>query len=322
MSKAAASKAAPTKASKAATGKPAASQPAVSKPTVSKPTVCQPAVSQAAIRKTRSRASAIPKPAVLPREEDRLHTRVLKCTLETANSRIFWAESDSEQPMQAEVAFEAGWFGHRSLGRLRELLTNLRARYSGFPAALQVLHHWQRMGGDTQKLICHWHLQLCDPLYRLFSGTFLPDRLLQGHPTVSKQQVVSWLGDVGGGRWAGSTRLQLASKLLTTAHSAGLIQGKRDPRPIVYPLVPDDALTYLLHLLREVEFAGTLLANPYLLSVGLEGSLLNDRLKRLPDLSYGRQGDLVDMGWKHRDLAEWAAHFGPGAAEERELAVA
>jgi hypothetical protein len=56
--------------------------------------------------------------------------------------------------------------------------------------------------------------------------------------------------------------------------------------------------------------------------VGLEGSLLNDRLKRLPDLSYGRQGDLVDMGWKHRDLAAWAVHAGLDGAEQRELAAA
>jgi hypothetical protein len=261
-------------------------------------------------------------PTLRPREEDRLHTRVLKCTLELANSRIFWAESSSVAPMQAEEAFEAGWFGHRSLTRMRELLTNLRARYGAFPAALQVLHRWRGMGGDTQKLICHWHLQLSDPLYRLFSGTYLPDRLLEGQSTVSKQQVVTWLGEAGGGRWSGSTRLQLASKLLSTAHSAGLIQGKRDPRSIVFPLVPDDALTYLLHLLREVDFEGTVVVNPYLRSVGLEGSLLNDRLKRLPDLSYGRQGDLVDMGWKHRDLAAWAVHAGLGGAEQRELAVA
>ncbi|MFN9622626.1 MAG: DUF1819 domain-containing protein [Cyanobacteriota bacterium] len=262
------------------------------------------------------------KPPSRPKEEDRLHTRVLKCTLEIDNSRIFWAESAGAEPMRAEAAFEAGWFGHRSLTRMRELLTNLRARYGAFPAALQVLHRWQGMGGDTRKLICHWHLQLSDPLYRLFSGTFLPDRLLQGQPTVSKQHVVTWLGEAGGGRWSGSTRLQLASKLLSAAHSAGLIQGKRDPRPIVFPLVPDDALTYLLHLLREVVFEGTVVANPYLRSVGLEGSLLNDRLKRLPDLSYGRQGDLVDMGWKHRDLAAWAVHVGLGGAEQRELAAA
>ena len=164
--------------------------------------------------------TAASKPTLRPREEDRLHTRVLKCTLESANSRIFWVESAAQQPMQAEVAFEAGWFGHRSLTRLRELLTNLRARYEAFPSALQVLHRWQGMGGDTQKLICHWHLQLSDPLYRQFSGAFLPERLLQGHPTISKQQVVTWLGEAGGGRWSGSTRLQLASKLLSTAHSA------------------------------------------------------------------------------------------------------
>lgn len=283
--------------------------------------------SQPAPRKTRSRRSTAPQPvgtspAARPREEGRLHTRVLKCTLEVANSRIFWAESLAAEPMQAEAAFEAGWFGHRSLTRMRELLTNLRARYGAFPAALQVLHRWQGMGGDTQKLICHWHLQLSDPLYRLFSGAFLPDRLVQGQPTVSKQQVVIWLGDAGGGRWSGSTRLQLASKLLSAAHSAGLIRGKRDPRPIVFPLVPDDALTYLLHLLREVDFEGTVVANPYLRSVGLEGSLLNDRLKRLPDLRYGRQGDLVDMGWKHRDLADWAAHSGMTGTESRELVAA
>jgi hypothetical protein len=280
------------------------------------------ATAQPAPRKARARRTPPAKPPARPREEGRLHTRVLKCTLETANSRIFWAESVAQQSMQAEVAFEEGWFGHRSLTRLRELLTNLRARYEAFPSALQVLRSWQGMGGDTQKLICHWHLQLSDSLYRQFSGAFLPERLLQGQPTVSKQQVVTWLGEAGGGRWSGSTRLQLASKLLSTANSAGLIQGKRDPRPIVFPLVPDDALSYLLHLLREVDFEGTVLANPYLRSVGLEGSLLNDRLKRLPDLSYGRQGDLVDMGWKHRDLSAWAAHAGLGGAEHRELAVA
>lgn len=302
--------------SKAATSKKIASKTSLA--AASKPA----ATAQPAPRKARARRTPPAKPPARPREEGRLHTRVLKCTLETANSRIFWAESVAQQSMQAEAAFEEGWFGHRSLTRLRELLTNLRARYEAFPSALQVLRSWKGMGGDTQKLICHWHLQLSDSLYRQFSGVFLPERLLQGQPTVSKQQVVTWLGEAGGGRWSGSTRLQLASKLLSTANSVGLIQGKRDPRPIVLPLVPDDALSYLLHLLREVDFEGTVLANSYLRSVGLEGSLLNDRLKRLPDLSYARQGDLVDMGWKHRDLVAWATHTGLVGAEQRELAVA
>ena len=42
------------------------------------------------------------KPALRPREEDRLHTRVIKCTLESANSR-FLGEEHSQQTMQAEV---------------------------------------------------------------------------------------------------------------------------------------------------------------------------------------------------------------------------
>ncbi|MFM7264632.1 MAG: hypothetical protein ACKOZW_03370, partial [Cyanobium sp.] len=84
-------------------------------------------MSKAATSKTSPAAAS--QPPARPKEESRLHTRVLKCTLELANSRIFWAESAAAVPMQAEAAFEAGWFGHRSLSRMRELLTNLRARY-------------------------------------------------------------------------------------------------------------------------------------------------------------------------------------------------
>jgi hypothetical protein len=84
------------------------------------------ATGQPAPRKARALRTPAAKPPARAREEGRLHTRVLKCTLEIANSRIFWAENASRQSMQAEEAFEAGWFGHRSLTRLRELLTNLR----------------------------------------------------------------------------------------------------------------------------------------------------------------------------------------------------
>jgi hypothetical protein len=95
---------------------------------MTKAAASQPAATgQPVRRKTRGSRTPVTKPPARPREEGRLHTRVLKCTLELANSRIFWAESGSEGAMQAEQAFEAGVFGHRSLTRLRELLTNLRA---------------------------------------------------------------------------------------------------------------------------------------------------------------------------------------------------
>jgi hypothetical protein len=60
-----------------------------------------------------------------------------------------------------------------------------------------------------------------------------------------------------------TTRIQFASKLLSAAYSAGLLAGNRDPRAVVFPRVPDDALEYLMYLLREVTFEGTLLSNPY-----------------------------------------------------------
>ena len=71
--------------------------------------------------------------------------------------------------------------------------------------------------------------------------------------------------------------------------------------------MPDESLEYLLYLLRETEFAGTLLDNPYLASVGLDGAVLVDRLRRLPGLAFRRQGDLTDFGWRHQDLRAWAA---------------
>jgi hypothetical protein len=49
----------------------------------------------------------------------------------------------------------------------------LRARFDAFPNALHVLQRWPHMSPDTRRVVCHWHLQLSDPLYRDFTGTFL-----------------------------------------------------------------------------------------------------------------------------------------------------
>ena len=97
-------------------------------------------------------------------------------------------------------------------------------------------------------------------------------------------------------------RIQFASKLLSAAYSATVVTSNRDPRPIGMPRVPDEALEYLLYLLRETEFEGSLLDNPYLSSVGLEGAILEERLRGLPGLAFRRQGDLIDFGWRHHDL--------------------
>jgi hypothetical protein len=239
-----------------------------------------------------------------PREVTDVHTRLLKCALEVDDARAFWAHATPGA--SAQHAFDAYWFGARSLPRVEVLLANMRARFAAFPPALDVLHRWPDMSPDTRQLICHWHLQLSDPLYRRFTGHFLVARRL-GRPELTRDLVVAWVSAEAPDRWTMPTRIQCASKLLSAAFSAGLLASNRDPRPLSLPRVPDDALAYLLHLLRETDFAGTLLDNPYTASVGLDPSTLEDRLRTLPALAFRRQGDLFDFGWRHDGLLAWAA---------------
>jgi hypothetical protein len=185
-------------------------------------------------------------------------------------------------------------------------MTNFRARFDAFPPALEALGSWTDMGPDTRRLICHWHLQLSDPLYRAFTGEYLVERHGRVPAGVSHAPVVTWVGQEGGARWNMGTKIQFASKLLSSAFAAGLVTSTRDPRPVCFPRVDNGALAYLLHLLRQVTFGGSLLENPYLASVGLRGAGLEDRLKTLPGMRFRRQGDLLDFGWLYPDLAAWA----------------
>lgn len=240
------------------------------------------------------------------REVTELHSRLLKCALEVEDSRAFWAHVGTTEPSAAQ-AFDEYWFGARSLPRVEVLLVNMRARFSAFPSALTVLRGWQSMSPEVRPVICHWHVQLSDPLYRRFTGDFLVERRAGARPEVTRDLVVGWVEQHGPRRWTMPTRIQFASKLLSAAYSAGLVTSNRDPRPLGLPRVPDEALTYLFYLLRETSFEGSLLDNPYARSVGLAGALLEDRLRGLSGLAFERQGDLIDFGWRHRDLRAWAA---------------
>jgi hypothetical protein len=98
------------------------------------------------------------------------------------------------------VAFGEYWFGARSLDTVKVLLINFRARFAEFPAALAVLQRWPQMDPATRRVLCHWHLQLSDPLYRDFTGAFLVDRHAQLRPQVRRDGVITWVGEQGPGR--------------------------------------------------------------------------------------------------------------------------
>ena len=255
-----------------------------------------------------------------PSETTQVHTRLLKCALEVEDSRAYWCRWRAEPTIGSQEAFDEYWFGARSLARVKVLLTNFRARFDAMPDAVTLLSKWPQMEPGTRKLICHWHMQFSDPMYRRFTGEYLAERRGRGRHEVTRDLVIAWVDDQGPGRWTTATRIQLASKLMSSAYAAGLLATNRDPREILVPRVQDDALAYLMYLLRSIDFQGTLLTNPYTASVGLDGRFLEERLASAPGLKFQRQGDLQDFGWAYPGLAAWGtALFGEANRPDRAI---
>lgn len=244
-----------------------------------------------------------------PSEETRVHTRLQRLALGVEESRAYWANVDLATPPTTRTlkAFSERWFGAKSLERVRVLLPYLAARYDAFPSALSVLSGWREMEPDARRVICHWHLQLTDPIYRKFSGDFLPARRAAPGATLDRDVALRWVRSTFANRWGESTLVQFASKLLSAGSEAGLLTPAPDPRRLPLPRVSDEALTYLLYLLREVEFEGSLADNPYLRSVGIEGATLDLRLRGVPDVRLRRVGNVCEFEWLHADLLHWAA---------------
>src|SRR5262245_39197662 len=88
-------------------------------------------------------------------------------------------------------------------------------------------------------------VQLTDPLYRTFSGTFLPERPETIRPSVRRQAAIDWVAELDPPRWALKTQIRFATRLLSCSLGAGLLGGNRDPRDAVTPRVPDEVLSYL-----------------------------------------------------------------------------
>jgi hypothetical protein len=109
---------------------------------------------------------------VLNAEAANFHTRILRLTLAVQESRAYWEAVDPgiKGSARVEHAFTERWFGNKSLARVKILLSNFAARFDDYPAALDTLRRWRPDDVGTRPLVCHWHLQLTDPLYRAFTG--------------------------------------------------------------------------------------------------------------------------------------------------------
>lgn len=158
----------------------------------------------------------------------------------------------------------------------------------------------------SRQAVCHWHLQLSDPIYRRFTSECLVQRRVAREPKVDRNAVLRWVKSEYPNRWSEATCVQFASKLLSAALEAGLVS-RRDPRTLSFPPIPNQTLAYLLYLLREVKFEGSLTSNPYLVSVGIDADTLAQRARSLPGVKLRRMMGLVEFDWAYPDLASWAA---------------
>lgn len=244
----------------------------------------------------------------VPSEATEVHTRILRLALGIEDSRSYWEHVDPSVPAvdRPLLAFEQRWFGAKSLERTRTLVASFVDRFDRYPEALSVLTRWRSMDAATRAMVCHWHLQLSDPIYRRYTGHYLVERRGLRDPKVDRDATLRWIQSEYPERWSASTCVQFASKLLSAASEAGLISPKRDPRTLLVPKVTDLALGYLLHLLRGVRVHGTLTDNPYLASVGLTDGFLDQRLRSLPGVVYRRMGSLVEFDWAYPTLTAWA----------------
>ncbi len=244
-----------------------------------------------------------------PREVVVVHTKLLRLALGMDESRAYWENVDPTiaPASRAVAAFEQRWFGGKSLERTKFLITTCVGRYDAFPAALDVLRQWQGMSLETRKVICHWHLQLADPLYRAFTADYLNERRSRAKPQLDRNAVFRWVKSQQPDRWGDATCMQFASKLLSAAAAAGLVSSaKRGPRGLLLPKVPAQALAYLMYLLRGIHFEGTLVKNSYLTSVALDGGIVEQRLRDTPGITFRRMQQLTDFEWAAPDLRSWA----------------
>ncbi len=247
------------------------------------------------------------------------HTKLLRVSLLLDESRSYWEHRRPEIAYHGlhNEAFEKRWFGSKTMARVRVLIRSLELRFAAFPTAMKVLRDWRPTDLTTRQLICHWHTQLTDPIYRALTGSFLEARRALPERTVDRDLVVRWARELTDDKWASATTQRMANGLLSTASEAGLCSTNPGKREVKFPNVPDAALSYLFYLLRSVRIEGSLLQNPYVASVALTEGFLEERLRRLGSVSFGRMADVHEFDWAYPDLSAWAAGEGHVRMEAR-----
>lgn len=178
------------------------------------------------------------------------HTGLLRMSLEVEASQVFWTLADDrESPRERrERAQREGWYPEFSEARYRYVLSELERRFPS--AARKALRAWRP---DQQTaLVCHWHLQWSDPLYRDFTSSYLVTAWAMPEQGVGVSDIEGWLFQRGTHHaWSPSTRRRLASGLLGAATEAGFLSGHGRRRELRTVGVDRTSLAYLRAFLAE-----------------------------------------------------------------------
>lgn len=242
-----------------------------------------------------------------PAEHRTEHTRILRVMLAAEDCVSYWKSPPSEATGKARVhtAFEQRWFGNKSESRVTTLIGDMALRFDAYPAALEALRIWNPPR-EVVPWICHSHTQLADPIYRRFTGEFLPKRREQGYTNVDRETVARWLQQEWPGKWAPSTCIKFGSNMLSTASEAGVVKSRKDPRKLSAPHPPKLALEYLFYLLREVEFEGSTLGSPYVSSLLPSPEIAQRALRGIDSVRLRAIGDVQDFEWSFSSIQAWA----------------
>ena len=130
------------------------------------------------------------------------------------------------------------------------MLSELERRFP--PATRSALKAWQPE--QQSALVCHWHLQWSDPLYRDFTSSYLVTAWALPQQNVGVSDVEGWLFQRGTHHdWSPSTRRRLASGLLAAATEAGFLSGNGRRRELRTVSVDRTSLAYLRAFLADQE---------------------------------------------------------------------
>jgi hypothetical protein len=180
------------------------------------------------------------------------HTGLLRLGLAVPQSVIYWRRAD--RPLEVgelrEKAILEAWFENLSESRVKYLVNQLEKR---FPFEVRALLGFQERPDENQnRLICHWSLQLTDPLYRSYTCEHLLERWSNPDSSVSLASSIRWVKkEPITADWSQATVRRLAAGLLSAATEAGLCSGAgKGERNLKLPVVTPEDIHYLESLLR------------------------------------------------------------------------